>query len=65
MGQLESLRKLNIAQPKNKKEKISMPLMFIPMGISVNLEILRHCTLELFGSFIYLCASLLYTFSNL
>jgi hypothetical protein len=56
MGQLKRLRELNIAQPKNKKtEKKSMPLLFIPMGISVNLKILRYCTLELFGSFIFLC----------
>jgi hypothetical protein len=29
--------------------------LFIPMGISMNLEILRHCILELLGSFIFLC----------
>jgi hypothetical protein len=63
MGQLESLIKLNIAElnnkrkrkKKKKKKKESMPLLFILIGLSVNLEILRHCTLKLFGSFIVLC----------
>jgi hypothetical protein len=56
MGQLESLRELNIAEPNNKRNnKKSMPMLFILMGISVNLEIWKHCTLKLFGSFIVLC----------
>jgi hypothetical protein len=32
-----------------------MPLLFILMRIPVKLEILRLCTLKLFGSFIILC----------
>ena len=57
MGKLESLRELNIVKSKikeRKKEKV-MALSFILMGNSVKLEILSHCTLELFGSFIVLC----------
>jgi hypothetical protein len=59
MGQLESLRELNIAKSKikeKKKEKYnkSMPMLFILMGNLVKLEILRHCTLKLFGSSIVL-----------
>jgi hypothetical protein len=55
MGQLENLRKLNIAESKikNNNNKI-MPLLFILMGNSVKPEMLRHCTLKLFGSFIVL-----------
>jgi hypothetical protein len=55
MGQLESLRELNIAKSK-KREKYnkSMPMLFILMGNLVKLEILRHCTLKLFGSSIVL-----------
>jgi hypothetical protein len=63
MGQLESLRELNITESKKKKnnkrkkEKYnkSMPMLFILMGNSVKLEMLRHCILKLFGSFIVLC----------
>jgi hypothetical protein len=58
MGQLESLREINIAEPNNKrknKKKKFMPLLFSLMGILVNPEILRHYMLELFGSFIVLC----------
>jgi hypothetical protein len=56
MGQLESLRELNIAEPNNKRKNNKiMPLLFIPMGNSMKLEMLRHCTLKLFGSFIVLC----------
>jgi hypothetical protein len=56
MGQLESLRELNIAKSKIKeRRKESMPMLFILMGNSVKLEMLRHCTLKLFGSFIVLC----------
>jgi hypothetical protein len=57
MGQLESLRELSIAQPDQKKKKMKkreenkaltiMPWLFNLMGISVNFEILSHCTLEL------------------
>jgi hypothetical protein len=56
MGQLESLRELNIAEPNNnkKEENKIMPLLFILRGISVNPKILRYYTLELFGSFIVL-----------
>jgi hypothetical protein len=55
MGQLESIREINIAESKIKERKKFMPLLFILMGNSIKLEILRHCTLELFGSFIVLC----------
>jgi hypothetical protein len=56
MGQLESLREINIAESKIKERKNKIiPLLFILMGNSIKLEILRHCTLELFGSFIVLC----------
>jgi hypothetical protein len=59
MSQLESLRELNIIESKNKRKKEkynkSMPMLFILMGNSVKLEMLRHCTLKLFGSFIVLC----------
>jgi hypothetical protein len=54
MGQLKSLRELNIAGPNNNKKEENKILLFIPMGISVNLEILRHYTLKLFESFIVL-----------
>jgi hypothetical protein len=50
MGQLESLRELNTEEPNNKiKNKKSMPLLFILIGLLVNLEIWRHYTLNLFG----------------
>jgi hypothetical protein len=59
MSQLESLRELNIIESKIKERKKNnnkiMPLLFILMGNSVKLEMLRHYTLELFGSFIVLC----------
>jgi hypothetical protein len=49
MGQLKSLMELNIVEldkknnnKKKREEKKVMPLL---MGISVNFEILRHCTL--------------------
>jgi hypothetical protein len=57
MGQLESLRELNIQESKIKerrKNKI-MPLLFMLIGISLKHEMLKHCTLKLFGSFIVLC----------
>jgi hypothetical protein len=42
MGQLESLRELNTAEPNNKrKNKKSMPLLFILIGLPVNLETLH------------------------
>jgi hypothetical protein len=56
MGQLESLRELNIAESKIKERKNKiMPLLFILMENSVKPEILRHCTLKLFESSIVLC----------
>jgi hypothetical protein len=52
-----SIRKLKgVAKPNNKIEQNKiMPLLFILMEISMNHEILRHYTLELFGNFIVLC----------
>jgi hypothetical protein len=54
MGQLESLRKLSIAQPEQKRERerenkalAIMPWLFNLMGIPVNFVILSHCTLGL------------------
>jgi hypothetical protein len=56
MGQLESLRELNIAESKiNERRKEKYANVVTLMGNSVKLEMLRHCTLKLFESFIVLC----------
>jgi hypothetical protein len=47
MGQLESLRELNTAEPNNKiKIKKNMPVLFTLIGLLVNLEILETLHIE-------------------
>ena len=55
MSQLESLGEPNIAQPDQQEEKESYAIVIHSIENFSEFEILRHCTLKIIGTFIFMC----------